>query len=146
MQRFDYSAIGDPVNVASRMEGLTKQYGVNNLVSESTARGIDGFAMIEIDKVMVMGREEPTSVYSVVGGRDRASQADFQELKRLHERFLGRYRTMQFEDAAADLALLKSRAPSELEKVYDEYQLRLAKYAVEPPPAGWDGSYRAEHK
>jgi predicted LPLAT superfamily acyltransferase len=53
---------------------------------------------------------------------------------------------MRFAAASADLELLRQRAPSELEKVYAEYRARLEAYAIEPPPADWDGSYRAEHK
>jgi adenylate cyclase len=145
-QRFDYSAIGDSVNVGSRIEGLTKQYGVSNLIAESTASEVEGLAMLEVDKVMVVGRDEATLVYTMLGGRERAQEEDFLELKRLHERFLANYRSMRFDEAAQDLALLKTTAPVQLEKVYAEYQRRLDAYLVTPPPADWDGSYRAEHK
>jgi adenylate cyclase len=145
-QRFDYSAIGDSVNVGSRIEGLTKQYGVSNLIAESTARNVEGLAMLEIDKVMVVGRDEATLVYMLLGGQERAQDEAFLDLKRLHDRFLANYRSMRFEAAANDLALLKTSAPAELEKTYAEYQSRLDAYLVTPPPAGWDGSYRAEHK
>ncbi|MEP9387636.1 adenylate/guanylate cyclase domain-containing protein [Mesorhizobium sp. KR9-304] len=145
-QRFDYSAIGDSVNVGSRIEGLTKQYGVSNLIAESTARGVQGLAMLEIDKVMVVGRDEATLVYTLLGGRERAQDEEFIELKRLHDRFLANYRSMCFDAAANDLALLMKAAPHQLEKVYSEYQRRLDAYLVTPPAAGWDGSYRAEHK
>ncbi len=145
-QRFDYSAIGDSVNVGSRIEGLTKQYGLSNLVAESTASEIDGLAMLEIDKVMVVGRDEATLVYTLLGGRERAGEEEFLELKRLHDRFLANYRSMRFADAAADLALLKETAPAQLAKIYAEYQHRLDAYLVTPPPIDWDGSWRAEHK
>ena len=145
-QRFDYSAIGDSVNVGSRIEGLTKQYGVSNLVAESTAREVKGLAMLEIDKVMVVGRDEATLVYTLLGGRERAQEEEFLELKRQHDRFLVNYRSMRFDEAANDLALLKETGPAQLKKVYSEYQSRLDAYRVTPPPAGWDGSYRAEHK
>ena len=145
-QRFDYSAIGDSVNVASRIEGLTKQYGLSNLLSESTAKGVDGFAMLEIDKVMVVGRAESTSIYTLLGGPEKAKEESFLELKLLHDRFLDNYRSRRFSDAASDLARLRETAPPELEKVYAEYQARLDHFAVEPPAPDWDGSYRAEHK
>jgi adenylate cyclase len=145
-QRFDYSAIGDSVNVGSRIEGLTKQYGLSNLVAESTAGEVEGLAMLEVDKVMVVGRDEATLVYTLLGGRERALEEDFLELKRQHDRFLANYRSMRFADAANDLALLKGSAPAELAKMYAEYQHRLDAYLVTPPPTDWDGSWRAEHK
>ena len=145
-QRFDYSAIGDSVNVGSRIEGLTKHYGLSNLVAESTASQVEGLAMLEVDKVMVVGRDEATLVYTLLGGRERAQEEAFLELKRLHDRFLGNYRSMRFDEAANDLALLKKTAPAQLEKVYAEYQHRLDAYLVTPPPTDWDGSWRAEHK
>ena len=104
-QRFDYSAIGDSVNVGSRIEGLTKQYGLSNLIAESTAQEVQGLAMLEIDRVMVVGRDEATAVYTLLGGAERAQEEDFQNLKRLHGRFLANYRSMRFSEASADLAL-----------------------------------------
>ena len=76
----------------------------------------------------------------------RAQAEEFLELKRHHDRFLANYRSMQFDEAANDLVLLKKTAPPQLAKVYSEYQGRLDAYRVSPPSAGWDGSYRAEHK
>jgi adenylate cyclase len=145
-QRFDYSAIGDSVNVGSRIEGLTKQYGLSNLVAESTAQEIEGLAMLEIDKVMVVGRDEATLVYTLLGGREHAQAEEFLELKRLHDRFLANYRSMRFDEAAIDLRLLRTSAPAQLQKAYSEYQHRLDAYLITPPPAEWDGSWRAEHK
>ncbi|MEW9805745.1 CHASE2 domain-containing protein [Mesorhizobium sp. ZMM04-5] len=145
-QRFDYSAIGDSVNVGSRIEGLTKLYGLSNLVADSTASQVKGLAMLEVDKVMVVGRDEATLVYTLVGGRERATDPEFEGLKRLHDRFIAGYRAMRFQDAAGDLKLLKASAPAELQGLYSEYQERLDAYLATPPSADWDGSYRAEHK
>ncbi len=145
-QRFDYSAIGDSVNVGSRIEGLTKFYGLTNLVAESTAREVEGLAMLEIDRVTVVGRDEATPVHTILGGRDMAHSEDFQALKKQHDRFLENYRERRFAEAAADLDELRNSAPALLHKVYAEYRLRLEAYSISPPPSDWDGSYRAEHK
>ena len=145
-QRFDYSAIGDSVNVGSRIEGLTKFYGVSNLVAESTAREVEGLAMLEVDRVMVVGRGEATPVHTILGTREMATNEEFQALKQLHEQFLGNYRAMRFDQARSDLDSLVQRAPAGLGTLYAHYRARLLEFAVTPPPAGWDGSYRAEHK
>ena len=113
-QRFDYSAIGDSVNVGSRIEGLTKFYGLSNLVAESTAREVHGLAMLEVDRVMVVGRGEATSIHTIIGGRDLAETEEFQELNKRHGQFLINYRARRFAEAASDLDSLEGSAPGEL--------------------------------
>lgn len=145
-QRFDYSAIGDSVNVGSRIEGLTKFYGLSNLIADSTAREVEGMAMLEIDRVMVVGRDEATAIHTILGGKEIAASEAFQSLRALHGAFLAHYRAMRFEEAAAGLSQLQESAPAQLQKAYSEYRTRLEAYRLSPPPPGWDGSYRAEHK
>jgi adenylate cyclase len=145
-QRFDYSAIGDPVNVASRAEGMTKQYGLTNLVTDSTAEGAAGLAVLEVDRVRVYGRDKPTPVFTVLGDEAYARGEDFQEVKRIHERFLSRYRARDFEAAAHDLDILSQTAPAALKGLYEVFAERLAAYRLAPPPADWDGTYSATSK
>ncbi len=145
-QRFDYSAIGDPVNVASRTEGMTKQYGLTNLVSETTAEGAGAHALLEIDRVQLYGRGQPTSVYTVLGDAAMARSEDFTALKQMHDRFLALYRARDFATAQAELTGLKDAAPPELHKLYEMFAGRCVELLRNPPPADWDGTYRAEHK
>ena len=145
-QRFDYSAIGDSVNVASRIEGLTKFYGLSNLVADSTAREVEGLAMLEIDRVTVVGRDEATAIHTILGSREMAGSDAFLSLRRQHDAFLAHYRAMRFGEAADCLDRLEAEAPAHLRKTYAEYRGRVNDYLVAPPPSGWDGSYRAEHK
>jgi adenylate cyclase len=145
-QRFDYSAIGDPVNLASRVEGLTKLYGLSNLLTASTAEGLSGFALVEIDLVAVVGRDEPTAVYTILGGEEIAASADFLSFRDEHLRFLGDYRGRRFDAAGERLRGLRGTAPAQMAKAYDEYAERLELFASSPPPYGWDGAYHAEHK
>src|SRR5262249_50530336 len=66
-QRFAYSALGDTVNLASRLESLTRSYGVEIIVGEDAAAGIDDMALLEIDRVRVKGRSEPLTIYTLLG-------------------------------------------------------------------------------
>lgn len=145
-QRFDYSAIGDPVNVASRTEGMTKQYGLTNLIADTTAEEVDDLAVIEVDRVRLYGRGGATSVYTVLGDAAHAGTEEFRELKRLHDRFLGHYRRREFAKAGQDLHVLRDAAPAQLRYLYEIFANRLAHLVADPPPADWDGTYTAEHK
>lgn len=145
-QRFDYSAIGDPVNVAARIEGMTKQYGLSNLISGSTAEGMDDFAMLEVDRVKLVGRAEPTPVYTLLGQRDVKESQAFHALKARHDRFLEHYRSLDFDAAEQALVDFDVDAPVELAKLYKIMRGRLAVLRADPPPAGWDGTYTAREK
>lgn len=145
-QRFDYSAIGDPVNVASRVEGMTKQYGLSNLISGSTAEGLDDLALLEVDRVKLVGRAEPTPVFTLLGERDVKDSEGFKTLKARHDRFLGHYRALEFDAADAALDELDANAPPELAKLYKIMRGRVAALRADPPPAGWDGAYTAREK
>lgn len=145
-QRFDYSAIGDPVNVASRVEGMTKQYGLSNLISGSTAEGMDDLALLEVDRVKLVGRAEPTPVFTLLGDRAVKETAAFRSLKERHDRFLAHYRALDFEAAEAALDDLDASAPVELAKLYFIMRGRLVYLKTDPPPAGWDGTFTAREK
>jgi len=145
-QRFDYSAIGDPVNVASRVEGMTKQYGLTSLLSDSTAEGSAGLAMLEVDRVQLYGRGQPTPLFTILGDAVMAGRDDFVALKKAHDGFLAHYRARDFEEAERDLARLASLAPPELKKLYAVFADRCVALLRDPPPPGWDGTYKAEQK
>lgn len=145
-QRFSYSAIGDAVNVASRVEGLTKQYGVSILVTETTAAQAPDLAFLEADLVRVVGRTKPIAVYTLLGDAVHAASAEFQTLRDAHKAFLGAYRAGQFDRADDALANVASHAPAGLANLYDLYVERLATLRADPPPAGWDGVFTARQK
>lgn len=145
-QRFDYSAIGDPVNVASRVEGMTKQYGLSNLISGSTAEGMDDLALLEVDRVKLVGRAEPTPVFTLLGDRDVKESEAFRTLKARHDRFLAHYRALDFDAAETALDDLDASAPAALAKLYVIMRGRLSYLKTDPPPAGWDGTFTAREK
>jgi len=136
-RHFDYSAIGDTVNVTSRLEGLTKIYGLMLLVSEETARRAPDLPFVEVDTVRVKGRKTPSRIFTLLPA-DVAPPAD-------HARFLTAYRAGQWEDANTLLATLRESAPAPLAGLYAAYQRRLARL-TDLRPANWDGVYEFEEK
>lgn len=145
-QRFSYSAIGDSVNLASRVEGLTKQYGLPVLVTQATRSGAADLAYAEIDRVRVSGREAPVVIHALLGDADTARSADFEAFAARHERFLDLYRTGDPHAARTALAQAKEVAPAALETAYALYEERLKAMEIERPRPDWDGVFVARQK
>jgi adenylate cyclase len=145
-QRFSYSAIGDSVNLASRIEGLTKQYGVDILVTETTREEARDLAFVEADLVRVVGREQPIRIFALVGDAGHAGSEDFRAVREAHGRFLDIYRRGDMAGARAVLSDASAIAPDQLAGLYGVYRDRLALLAKAPPEPGWDGVFVAERK
>lgn len=145
-QRFSYSALGDSVNLASRIEGLTKFYGVTIAVSEFTRQAVDGLAFLEADFVRVKGRAEPVRLYALLGDEVVAASEAFAVLAQRHEAFLDLYRASDFPRALDALSTLRTVETAELARLYDLYAERLAALIADPPDGVWDGVYVAREK
>jgi len=143
MHRFDYSAIGDNVNVTSRLESLTKVYGVTLVVGEETARRLPDVPFLEVDLVRVKGRATPSRLLTPQA--TLGIGAEWDELKALHERFLTAYRAAAWTDALGLLTTLRERRVESLMQLYDVYQARL-KDLMANPPESWDGVYGFKEK
>jgi adenylate cyclase len=130
--RFDYTAMGDAVNLASRLEGLCKSYGIGILISETTRKEIE-IPVREIDLVRVVGRGQPIRVFQPL-----ETGADL-EMVRLFEQGLTAYRSRQFTQGLGLFEQVLQRDPDdEPTRVYrDRCQLLLH----EPPPPDWDGVF-----
>ena len=127
-----YTAMGDAVNVASRLEGRTKHYGVSILVGEATRNAARGIAFREVDRIRVKGRDAPITVFEPL--EPDAVGAD--ELG-LWDRALGAYRAQRWDEAEADLLELQRRAPER--GLYAAFIVKVAELRRHPPAAGWDG-------
>ncbi|HYD17268.1 MAG TPA: adenylate/guanylate cyclase domain-containing protein [Patescibacteria group bacterium] len=144
-QRFAYSALGDTVNLASRLEGQTKAYGISVMISSETKRQAEGFAVIELDLLTVKGRAEPERVYALLGSPEEAGSETFRSFAALHEKMLAAYRAQDW-DAAAQWAEECQNLRNDLAALYQLYLKRIAQFRDQPPGAGWDGVYVAKDK
>lgn len=145
-QRFAYSALGDTVNLASRLEGQTKAYGVSILITDRTWQAVKGFAGLELDLLTVKGRKEPERIYTLLGEKDVAESDAFQRLKAEHDKMMDAYRTRDFDAAAQYAQSCKSLCMGGIEGFYDLYLARIEVYKKSPPPAGWSGVWVATEK
>jgi adenylate cyclase len=144
--RFDYSAIGDEVNVASRLESASKFFGVDIIASASTRQEAPDFAWLEIDRVLLKNKTRPTAVFALAGGTDYAASAAFDDLAARHEEILAAYRAREFamaRDKAGDAIGL---APDEIKGLYLYYQRRFAELAESELPASWAPLIALEEK
>jgi len=144
-QRFDYSAIGDDVNVASRFEGLSKVYGVPIVIGEPTVKRIGDLRTIELDIMRVKGRAHPTRIYTAADALS-IEERKFSALNAVHNAMLGAYRTQKWQEAEAAIAQCEAFAVEGLAALYRVYRHRIAEWREMPPPADWDGTFTATSK
>jgi adenylate cyclase len=141
--RFDYSVLGDSVNLASRLEGQSKEYGFPIIVGSKTALAVkDKFAILELDFIMVKGKKEPEVIYAIAGREDTAQSGRFQRLRNLTIEMLACYRSRDWDGALE--AIERGRRSDDggtLELLYNLYEARILGYRKNPPPDDWNGAY-----
>ncbi len=141
--RVAYTVMGDEVNLASRLEGITKQYGVGIIVGENTQNLVTDFLYRELDHVRVKGKDRPVAIYEPIALVSEASKALQDEVKLFHEvRRL--YRKQDWDQAELQLMNLQRMSPGTA--LYGKYAERVAFFRKNPPNADWDGVFDFQTK
>ena len=138
-----YTVMGDAVNLGSRLEGITKQYGSDILIGQETKERISGVVLREIDMVQVKGKDEPITIYEPLGVEGEVEQKMLDEIK-LWQQALRYYRAQDWDKAELQLLNLKKVAVKF--HLYEVFLERIAAYRSHPPGVEWNGVHKFETK
>ena len=146
-QHFNYSVLGDAVNLSSRLEGQAKFYGCPIVVGENTAQAASDFAFLELDLIRVKGRQQPSHVFALLGDTTLREDEGFAALAEAHGEMIQAYRGADWARAGERLAWCRTRTDGlPLAKLYDIYAERLAGHPTILDIDQWDGVYEAQQK
>jgi adenylate cyclase len=141
--RMAYTVMGDAVNLGSRLEGLTKQYGVRVIVGETTKNAAPEFSYVEVDRVKVKGKNEPVTIYEPLGLSQTLSIEDAELIQHLNDAYTS-YHSRNWRDAQKTFLALKTQFPQRL--LFDIYLDRIEQYIASPPETDWDGVFTHQTK
>ena len=139
-----YTVLGDSVNLASRLEGLTRYYDVDLVVGEDTYSQIkEYYECRELDLVKVKGKSKPAHVYQPIALKGKLSDADMQVLRRYHDA-LDLYRNQDWGGARELFSRLQQKAKTN--RIYQIYLERIEWYQANPVSRDWDGAFERRSK
>jgi len=141
--RMAYTVMGDAVNLGSRIEGLTKKYGIGIAVGDGTVAAVPDHIFLEIDLVRVKGKDRPVAIYEPLGSGDKVSN-EHKTMVKQHGRALKRYRAGDWDKAEQTLFMLHQSHPDR--RIFQTYLDRIAYFRNNPPDDDWDGVFTHETK
>ncbi len=136
--RVDYTVLGDAVNLGSRLEGLTKVYGVDIICGEATRHAVPEYEYRELDRVRVKGKDRPVAIYEPLGLLENVDKSVRQNLKRFNLG-LKHYRAQRWDEAEREIFALSQADPER--KIYQIYLDRIIHFRNNPPAGDWDGVF-----
>ena len=146
-QRFDYSVLGDIVNLAARLEGQSKFYGVDIVLGAETCAQVPEFATIELDLIQVKGKTIGVNIFALLGDENMEKTSKFRGLKEEHQKMISSYRAQEWDRAKVKLRSCQALSESfGLKQLYNLYENRITEYEAKPPAPNWDGVFIALDK
>ena len=146
-QRFDYSVLGDSVNLAARLEGQSKSYGVKTVIGPETYDSVkDTYATLQLDLIAVKGKKEAVTIYTLAGNNELKESSEFKNLESKHIKILEFYFNQKWKSCLSEMKLAKMLCNNLMSEYYEILTERINEYEKNPPPKNWDGVYVATSK
>ena len=144
--RFDYSVIGDNVNIASRLEGQSKTYAVQIVIGEQTAGDAGDWPTLELDMIRLVGKSQAQRIFTILPDPAQGEAYDLDRLGKQQAAMLDTYRERRWGTALTFLKQCRALAPESVAPYYDAFEARINGFRETPPPADWDGAFDAATK